>query len=1140
VSVFLLLRRSLRHFWRTNLAIALGVATAVAVLSGALIVGDSVRASLRDLFLRRVGAADLVISSTGFFREALGDEIQRLPAFSTRFTSIAPLVALDGFVTHPESGRRAGSVLVYGVDERFWRFHGVSVAPPEERDALLSASLAEELGAAVSDAVLVRVRRPSDAVPAGSLYGRKDDVGRTVRLTVRDVLDAARLGEFALTPQQGPVRAIFVPLRRLQRDLDQPGQVNGLLVAAAPGHDDAADELARLGRETYRLEDVGLRIRALPGGQVGAPTRPSAETTGAVSRPAALSFESTTALITDRQEEVANRTAARLGYAVRPIFTYLANAIRGNGRTIPYSLVTGIDLRAIGVEVPDSSAGSPAPIVLNTWAARDLDVAPGDRIDLDYYVWEEAGRLATRTAQFTLAAVTPTNGLAADRDLAPEYPGISGAGSLSDWDPPFPIDLSRIRRQDEDYWDEYRTTPKAFVPLEVGQRLWESRYGRLTSVRFLREADGVADPEPLAEALRSELDPLDLGFAVSAVRARGLEASRGATDFGEYFTYFSFFLVFSALLLGTLFFRLGVEQRVREIGILRAVGVPPKLVRRLFLLEGLLLALVGAAAGMAGAVAYGALMMTGLRTWWVDAVGTRLLDLHVTPLSLILGAAAGLVVATACIAWTLAGLGRPSPRLLLSGALGPAREPGGAARRRWTLMLDTIAVVAAAALLAAAIAGTVDEAVAFFGAGGLLLVAALAFFWRWLSRRDARPVGGTGWWAIARLGFRNATVRPGRSVLSAALIAFATFIIVAVDAFRGEDPSALADRASGTGGYALVAGSLLPVFHDPNGAEGRDALNLPPLEDAALRSVRFARFRVHAGEDASCLNLYAPRKPTIVAPAADFDRAGRFTFQDSLADTPEERADPWRLLDRQRDEGAVPIVGDANSMTYVLHLAVGDTFQIDRGDGEPVTLQLVGTLQRSIFQSQLIMSEANFLRLFPSDEGYRFFLIDAPPERSAEVAAVLEDRLADSGFDATSAAERLAVYHRVEHAYLSTFQMLGGLGLVLGTIGLATVLLRNVLERRRELALLRAIGYTSRDLRLIVVAENLLLLAAGVGIGVGTALVAILPALLERGVHVPATPLGLLGAVILTGLTASVLATRAALGSDLVPALRAE
>ncbi len=124
-----------------------------------------------------------------------------------------------------------------------------------------------------------------------------------------------------------------------------------------------------------------------------------------------------------------------------------------------------------------STATSGSPIVLNEWAARDLGARIGAPIALEYYVWEEPGRLLTRTAEFQLAAIVPIAAAAADRDLAPVYPGISEARRLGDWDPPFPIDLGRIRRQDEDYWDHFRTTPKAFIPLEAGRQLWRSRFG---------------------------------------------------------------------------------------------------------------------------------------------------------------------------------------------------------------------------------------------------------------------------------------------------------------------------------------------------------------------------------------------------------------------------------------------------------------------------------------------------------------------------------------------------------------------------------------------------------------------------------------------------------------------------------------
>ena len=283
------------------------------------------------------------------------------------------------------------------------------------------------------------------------------------------------------------------------------------------------------------------------------------------------------------------------------------------------------------------------------------------------------------------------------------------------------------------------------------------------------------------------------------------------------------------------------------------------------------------------------------------------------------------------------------------------------------------------------------------------------------------------------------------------------------------------DRKSGSGGFPLLAESLLPLVHDPNTPEGREALNLAAGDSASsLSSVTFTRFRVRPGDDASCLNLYQPRNPRIIAPTDDFIRSGRFEFQNSLAESNEEKSNPWLLLNRESPDGAIPVIADANSLTYVLHLKLGDEFVLHRQSG-PVRLRVVGSLADSILQSELVMSEKNFLRLFPEQEGYRFFLIDTPtPDQSSAIATTLEDRLSDFGFDVVSTSERLANFHRVENTYLSTFQMLGGLGLLLGTLGMAAVLLRNVLERRRELALLRAVGYNSSHFTLMVIAENVL------------------------------------------------------------------
>lgn len=1152
MSLSQLVRRNLTHYWRSNLAVIAGVATAVGVLAGALLVGESVRGSLRDLIYARLGQTAFVVTSGGFLREDLATDLMQGDG-SSEVGGVAPLIALEASIVHERSGRRAVGVQAYAVDERFWRFHGLEerVSPLSDREAYVSPGLARELDASSGDALLVRVQRPGE-IPEGSLFGRKEDTSRRVRLLLREALQREQLGEFSLRAEQGEVRAVFVSLARAQRDLGVQGKVGTLLMAEPPSSQDAgdsADRLKRLVSAKATLADLGLSIRTVEGGH-------------------ALALEHQAGLLTDELVNSATRAASAAGLRPVPVFSYLANAIRIGQREIPYSIVSAIDLAQLSAGPPglsptserqrglpptmssnDPTADLP-PIVLNDWAVKALDAKPDETVTMTYYVWLDEGRLETRTADFRLAATVPIAGLAADRDLVPDYPGITESNSLSDWDPPFPIDLSRVHPPDEAYWREYRTTPKAFVPIEVGQRLWASRFGRVTSLRMREGETPLASDarEQMARALTSTITPEEAGLTVTAVRAGNLAAARGATDFGEYFTYFSFFLVVSALMLATLFFRFGLEQRAREIGLLRAVGFPGPRLRTVFLSEALILAVVGGALGVALALGYGALMVHGLRTWWVAAVGTTALTLHASPQPLLIGAIGGLLAALACIVWTLWRLGALSPRTLLAGFLAPTADvaQGPATlrvgRRRRLALFPAVPIalaVMSAGLLIGAAFGRIPATAGFFGGGSAFLLAALTM----LGGKLRRPVltslvSGAGSWRLVQLGFHQVRHRPGRSVLSIALVAFATFIIVAVDAFRRDAPASL-DRGSGVGGYALIAQSTAPLYHDPETVEGRDALNLVPLQDAALERIRFDRFRVRPGDDTSCLNLYAPASPRILGATSAFVTSGRFSFSDSLARTDAERANPWLLLDAELDPGVVPVIADQTSLTYVLHAKVGDDLPLEIG-GNTVRFRVVAALADSVLQRELIVSEQRFLELFPDRDGYSFFLIDVGDGDPAEVAGLLESRLSDFGFDAEDARVALAAFHEVENTYLSTFQMLGALGLLLGTFGLGAVLLRNVLERRRELALMRAVGFSSARLALLVLAENLWLLGWGVLIGVIAALLAILPTLMARG-GVPTVSLAvILPAVIACGVAVSALATAAALRTPLLPALRTE
>ena len=561
--------RSLVHYWPTQLAIVAGVAVSVATLAGALLVGDSVRSSLRALVLERLGNTDTAITASMPFPEDLAGRLQSRPGFSEAFGEVSPIMVGEGVVVHAGTQRLASRVQIYGVDQRFWAFHGRAAEPLERRSALLSPELARELDWNEGDSLLVTLRQQA-ATPAETLHGRRDSTGTTLRVRGSRVLRPEDLGEFSILQRGAAVRTLFLPLAEFQRALEQEGRVNALLISASEGRsDNDGNRLRDLLRETLTPDDAGLRIRALE-------------------HCACLSLEHEGGLLDEPVVAAAGRAAAALGLESQPIFSYVVNSIAHGEKSVPYSLVTGLDpdhlarisgqttstgpgpaqsnrkeWRGDGVPIGDGSMepgrkegdeNAPPPVWINGWTARDLGIGSGTPVKLEYFLWDYRRGLSTRTADFQVAGVIPLAGEAADRDLVPEFEGISQTDSISHWDPPFPVDLSRIRHQDEDYWERYRTTPKAFLPLETAQELWGSRFGGLTSLRFGKPEDITLDQalDRFRESLLAHLSPEAMGFALHRVRETGISASRGSTDFGEYFLYFSFFLVVSALLLTVL------------------------------------------------------------------------------------------------------------------------------------------------------------------------------------------------------------------------------------------------------------------------------------------------------------------------------------------------------------------------------------------------------------------------------------------------------------------------------------------------------------------------------------------------------------------------------------------------------------
>src|SRR4030095_11955468 len=428
------------------------------------------------------------------------------------------------------------------------------------------------------------------------LSGEENEVV-SIRATIRRVVGDDEFGRFSLAASQVPPASVFVPLDYLQKRLEFGGRAN-LLIGRG-----SIETFRTETKRRWTLNDAGLKLLDLPGA------------TG-----------------TELRSERVFLSATEVQAAPQGLesLTYLVNELRPGDRATPYSMVTAIDAPSSGflpAELDDDE------IVISQWLADGLGVRLNDRISLKYFTMGERRQLVEKSQEFEIIQILPMNEPALNTSWMPDFPGLSDQENCRDWKPGFAIDNTKIRDKDEAYWKQYRGTPKAFVNLNIGQQMWGNRWGNVTSIRFgpsqLRGAT-TAD-------MQGKLTPEAVGFQFQPLREQALKATDAPIDFGQYFLYFSFFLIVAASVLTGLLFVFTLEQRDAEAGTLLALGLPEKTVRRMLLSEGALLSVIGTVAGCAGAVGFTYLVLKALTTVWRGAVGAVDFSFSASPLSLIGG-----------------------------------------------------------------------------------------------------------------------------------------------------------------------------------------------------------------------------------------------------------------------------------------------------------------------------------------------------------------------------------------------------------------------------------------------------------------------------------------------------------------------
>jgi ABC-type antimicrobial peptide transport system permease subunit len=1075
MSLWKIIFRNLLFFRKQNTGIVLAAALCGVVLTGALTVGDSVRSTLRNLAEKRVGQGDIaILSPDGFFEEDLAVRMKQNLAAEV---VIAPITLTRGTITNPDGSLRVTNVQVLGVDERFWKLApDFSHTPLGNRSAkkefpewdsgsfFVNQRLGKRLNNKWNDRLILRMEEPSMFSRDAPLSGERDNKFVTINSSFGGIVPAEGFGNFGLQGNQREPLTLFVPLNSLQKKLfrsfDEISSntkfANFLLLGALIDNKVNLKLAKKSMDQSWTLEDAGIEIKELRNSNV-------------------WSVRTRQVFLSDN---LANQ-ASRLSDKSVGVLTYLVNAIENKSgkdgtALVPYSMMSAVAPQSVDFLSKD---WKDRDIALNQWAADDLNASLGDSISVSYYTVGERRKLIESSREFVLRKILPMPQAIPENqesDWTPRFPGLSDAESCGEWDTGIPI-IHKVRDRDEHYWDEYRGTPKGFISLSAGKEMWGNRWGSLTGLRIDKRN---ISKEEIKKSLRKNLHAEDAGLVIRSLREDAQKAVESPVDFGQLFMGFSFFVILAALAITGMLFSFSMEQRSQQIGVFRAIGWKTIKLRLVYWGEGLLTAGIGSFVGVFLATIYGKKILGLLSGQWSGAVSGASFDYDASLSSMVTGGACSTLISLLAMVWSTRKLLKREPiELLVSGNSGSIGD-SVVTETRWHKLAGISCLIFSLGLAMSVGLTSNQSSIAFFGAGGLFLMGGLFLFRSNLGKKEEAEKSFSH---LTQLNSRNLGRRSGRSLVTVGSMAAGAFLVVSTGAFRKEPPASPDDLQSGTGGFAFWGESATPIYDDLNQDE---AVNLFDLNRSLLKDTQVVPLRLREGDDASCLNLNKALRPKIFGiKPSDFE--GRFEFAEGN----------WSSLYQNPEGNAIPALVDQNTLMWALKMGMHERLKYVDGEGKPFEIEVVGAFKGSMLQGALFIKEEDFLDKFKQQGGYLSFMLTGNKEKAQKLAVHLENRLSQHGIEFKNSLKRLAELQKVENTYLSIFQGLGGLGMLIGTCGLGLVVVRNLVERGQEFALFEAIGYRLNHIRKNVFLEHARLAFWGIALGSISAVLGITPAL---------------------------------------------
>ena len=1039
MNKFRLILQTFRHYPFSGLMTAAGIAIATAVICGALIIGDSLSKSLENIVDYRLG--ETTHSLTAGERLFSRDLAARLNNETGIFA--APVLKSEGILSVQEKNIRLNNIQVWGIDSLF-----TAIVGSEEKfnikagEILISDNLANRLNLVAGDEVLLRLRTINPIPPNTPFVS---DEGQTItrRVRIAGIVDKENGGHYNLQVSQTTPFNIFANLDWLNRIMSLDGKVNAILLKASQNEDIQKQVMLKLSPE-----DLGLKITQNDNDWI---------------------------ITSDRvfMDDYLSENLLKTFPEAKPSLTYFANGLTHGKTTTPYSFIAATN-HVKSIQKKDDMA-------INRWLADDLGVAPGDSIEMEYFVVGLLRELQVHKAKFRIVEIISMEQASTDQVLMPHLPGLTDAGSCRDWNTGVPINLENIRKKDEDYWSDYRGAPKVYIALERGQELWGNRFGNLTTI-IVPVKD--YNKELISQKIAESVDPFRLEYLVTPVREQGLSAAKNGVDFGQLFAGMGFFIISAGILLTVLLLQFSLQQRQNQWKLFASLGFNKKIMMQIIMTEASFIILLSVILGAIISIIYSGLVFRALNEIWFDIVRTDVLILHFNPWLILMGMLASLLTGIIVVYWGVKKSIKKHTDLQTSLSQTKIKNRHSSIIRYIALIFSIVTLM----IIIFAFAGKQGNALFnWFAAGTSLLIAFLFWMANLLYNPSIKFKNG---FSSTRLSLLNLIRNPLRSFTIVALLALGAFVIIATTANRKDMAIDSTDKQGGTGGFCYIAETTVPILSNLNETAMRLDLDLP--ED-----IRFVQFLSAYDDDASCHNLNRVANPRIIATHTEL-LSGRFTFVSKHPLLDENS--PWLSLKKDLHGGLIPAVADQTVMQWGLGKSIGDTLTYTNALGEKLHLLLIGGLNNSVLQGNVIIDVKHFAKNFPANDGASLFLIENMQTEIDISTDDLQFAFQDYGWEMTPTNVKLAAFNTIENTYMRIFFLMGALGILLGTVGLAVVIAKSMLDRKHETRLFYAIGYRRMFIFSIYFKEYLILFLVGILGGIIPALVVSMPVYLA-GFH---------------------------------------